>query len=405
MSTSLLYHAFGIRDHAYQRTEYRGGATIFHVTPKDDAIRCPACRSRNVIRKGTVDRTLRGVPIGRMPVGIQVPMQRVGCHECGVIRQIRVQFADPDKSYTRAFERYVRDLCGVMSLSDVAALVGVSWGLVQAIYSRHLHRRYANPRLKHVRRIAIDEICIGQGNRYLTLVIDLDGGRVLFVGHGKDAAALSPFWKRLKASQNPGIEAVAIDMSQAYTNAVRQNLPDATLVYDRFHVVKLFNEKLTDLRRRIFRQLDDEDQRQVLKGSRWLLLKNPDKLKAHRDEHDRLQKALEINEPLAKAYYLKEDLRRFWDQPHQAAGIAFLLDWIERARASGVRMLERFAQTLIRHWQGLIAYFVHPITTGPLEGLNNKIKTLQRQAYGFRNMEFFKLRIMAAHDARYALVG
>ncbi|MFB6358502.1 MAG: transposase, partial [Thiohalorhabdaceae bacterium] len=93
------------------------------------------------------------------------------------------------------------------------------------------------------------------------------------------------------------------------------------------------------------------------------------------------------------------------NQPDQAAGITFLLDWIERAQASDVRMLERFAQTLIDHWGGLIAYFKHPITTGPLEGLNNKIKTLKRQAYGFRDMEFFKLRIKAVHEARYAFTG
>lgn len=169
--------------------------------------------------------------------------------------------------------------------------------------------------------------------------------------------------------------------------------------------MKLFNDKLSDLRRQLHHQLPDKEQRQALKGSRWLLLKDPGNLDSSRDEQERLQQALALNEPLAKAYYLKEDLRRFWDQPSQTAGIAFLLDWIERAQASGVRMLEGFAQTLTNHWQGLIAYFDHPISTGPLEGLNNKIKTLKRQAYGFRDMEFFKLRIKAVHQARYAFTG
>ena len=321
-----------------------------------------------------------------------------------MIRQFALQFADPGRSYTRPFARLVLDLCQVMAIKEVARFLGVAWDVVKGILKAHLARRYKRPRLKHVRRIAIDEISVGKGHRYLTVVIDLDRGRVLFVGEGKGADALTPFWRRLKASK-ARIEAVAIDMSPAYQRAVADNLPKAAVVFDRFHVVKLFNDKLTKLRRQLHHQLPDDEQRQALKGSRWLLLKNPDNLDSNRDEQQRLGKALALNEPLAKAYYLKEDLRRFWDQPDQAAGIAFLLDWIERAQASDVRMLERFAQTLIDHWGGLIAYFNHPITTGPLEGLNNKIKTLKRQACGFRDMDFFKLRIKAVHHARYAFTG
>ncbi len=404
MSTSLLYYSFGIRDHAHVRTEYREGATLFHVAPKEDALRCPACRSRAVIRKGVIPRALRALPIGHRPTWIQVPVQRVGCKDCGVIRQIALQFADPGRSYTRPFARLVLDLCQVMAIQEVARFLGVAWDVVKGILKAHLARRYKRPRLKHVRRIAIDEISSSKGHRYLTVVIDLDRGRVLFVGEGKGADALKPFWRRLKAAKAQ-IEAVAIDMSPAYQRAVAENLPKAAVVFDRFHVVKLFNDKLTNLRRQLYHQLPDEEQRQALKGSRWLLLKNPGNLDSNRDEQERLRKALTLNEPLATAYYLKEDLRRFWNQPDQAAGITFLLDWIERAQVSGVRMLERFAQTLIDHWHGLIAYFSHRITTGPLEGLNNKIKTLKRQAYGFRDMDFFKLRIKGVHEARYAFTG
>lgn len=404
MSTSLLYHSFGIRDHAYARTEYREGVTLFHVVPKADALRCPACRSRAVIRKGVVPRFLRALPIGRRSTWVRVPVQRVGCKDCGVIRQIDLQFANVGRSYTRAFGKFVLDLCQVMSMQDVARYLGLSWDVVKGILKAHLATHFARPRLKDVRRIALDEISMGKGHRYLTIVIDLDRGRVLFVGGGKDAEALKPFWRRLKRS-GAWVEAVAIDMSAAYRQAVETHLPEAILVFDRFHVVKLFNDKLSELRRQLYHQLPDAEQRQALKGSRWLLLKAPDNLDSSRDEHQRLHRALALNEPLATAYYLKEDLRRFWNQPTQAAGIAFLTDWIKRAQASGVRMLERFADTLIHHWQGLITYFEHPITTGPLEGLNNKIKTLKRQAYGFRDMEFFKLRIKAVHKARYAFTG
>ena len=143
----------------------------------------------------------------------------------------------------------------------------------------------------------------------------------------------------------------------------------------------------------------------MLKGSRWLLLKNPGHLDPGRDEATRLAEALRLNEPLAVAYYLKEDLRRFWAQPDKASATTFLGDWVARARASGVAMLGKMADTPEGHREGLLAYYDHRISTGPLEGTNNKIKTMKRQAYGFRDREFFKLKILALHKATYALVG
>jgi transposase len=224
------------------------------------------------------------------------------------------------------------------------------------------------------------------------------------VGEGKGAAALEPFWKRLKSARKR-IEAVAIDMSQAYIQAVTTNLPKAVLVFDHFHVIKLFNEKLTDLRRELYRELTDLLQKQVLKGVRWLLLKNPENLDEKRNERQRLEEALRLNQPLACAYYLKEDLRQIWNQPNKATARAVLEDWIRRADASGVRILKKFAQTLASYQSGILAYYDYRISTGPLEATNNKIKTLQRQAYGFRDTVFFTLKIYALHLTTYALVG
>jgi len=182
------------------------------------------------------------------------------------------------------------------------------------------------------------------------------------------------------------------------------HLPKATIVYDHFHVIKLFNEKLSDLRRSLYHKAEDE-RKKVLKGSRWLLLKAAENLDPERDEEARLEKALELNKPLATAYYMKEDLRQFWSQPGKTFAGAFLTDWVRRAEASGVRMLQQMAKTLEGRRAGLLAYYDYPISTGPLEGTNNKIKTMKRQAYGYRDQEFFKLKILAIHEARYALVG
>lgn len=403
MSTSLMYHAFGIRGYTHVRTEYVGGAVHFHIAEPAERRRCPRCRGRHVISRGSATRTLRGVPIGRKPVWITLEIARVQCKRCGALRQVEVPLAEGQRSYTKAFERYALELLRHMTISDVAAHLGVSWGVVKEIYKRDLRKRYARPDLSRLRLLAIDEISVGKGQRYLTVVLDLESGAVVFVGDGKGADSLVPFWRRLKRTK-ARVEAVAVDLSPAYTLAVRTHLPGAAVVYDHFHLVKLLNEKLSDLRREL-QQKASKEEKQVLKGTRWLLLKRPENLDEEKDERTRLERALEINAPLATAYYLKEELRELWRQPDKRAAEIFLDDWILRAQASAIRQLVQFAETLSRHREGVLAYYDVPISTGPLEGTNNKIKTLQRTAYGFRDREFFKLRIYALRETRYALVG
>ena len=403
MSTSLLYHAFSIRGYDYVRTEYQGGQVVFTIRQASKTLRCEACGSRDVRPRGKVVRRFRSLPIGGRATAVVLPIPRVACRACGAVRQVEVPFADPRRTYTRAFERYALELSRCMTILDVARRLGVSWDVIKDIQKRDLGRRYARPKLNDLRRIAIDEIAVGKGHRYLTVVLDLESGAAVFVGDGKGGDALKPFWKRLRRCRAK-IEAVAMDMSPAYHDAVSTHLPEAAIVYDRFHVVKLFNDKLSDLRRTLHHQADD-GRKKVLKGSRWLLLKAAENLAPERDEAARLRKALALNKPLATAYYLKEDLRQFWDQPDKASACAFLTDWIRRAEASDVRMLHQTAKTLRSRSSGLLAYYDHPISTGPLEGTNNKIKTMKRQAYGFRDKEFFKLKILAIHESKYALVG
>jgi hypothetical protein len=153
----------------------------------------------------------------------------------------------------------------------------------------------------------------------------------------------------------------------AYNDAVATHLPDATTVYDHFYVIKLFNEKLSDLRRWLYHPADDE-QKKVLKRSRWLLLKAPEHLDPEHDEKARLEEALKLNRPLSLAYYMKKDLRQFWEQPGKKFATAFLNDWIRRAKASEIHMLQQMAKTLEARRAGLPAYYDFPISAGPLEG-------------------------------------
>ena len=404
MSTSLLYHGFGVHGYDYINSKFNGGVVMFTLRPKAFELQCSSCQSRKIIRRGKVDRKFRSLPIGRKPVWFSLAVQRVECLVCGLVRQVKIGFANPRRSYTKSFERYALELSKYMTIQDTARHLGVSWDVIKDIQKRYLQKRFSRPKLKKLKEIAIDEISIGKRHRYLTVVLDLKTGAVVFVGDGKGADALDPFWKQVKRAKSK-IDAVAIDMSPAYISAIIKNLPNAKIVFDHFHVIKMFNDKLSELRRQLYHEVNDILQKKAMKGTRWLLLKNPENLDPDRDEHRRLREALELNQPLATAYYMKEDLRQFWKQTNKMTATAFLESWIRRARGSDVRILKQLANTLASHKSGLLNYYDYAISTGPLEGTNNKIKTMQRQAYGFRDMDFFKLKIMALHQTKYALVG
>lgn len=403
MSTSLMYHAFGIRGYQCVSGEYKDGHTCFTIEHNEFSLRCPECRSRQVSKRGADIRVWRTLPIGKRQTFIALRIQRVYCLRCHTLRQVRTGFSEPHKRYTSSFERYALELLKHMTIQDVANHLCVSWDTIKDIQKRYLQRNYSRPKLTHVRQIAIDEISVGAGHRYVTVVLDLVTGAVLHVGDGKGVDALKPFFRRLMRS-GVKIEAVAMDMSPAFISAVTKHIPSAQIVFDRFHVVKLMNEKLSELRRALFHEASKE-MKAVLKGIRWLLLKNPENLREGKNEHERLGDALKLNAPLAIAYYMKEDIRQLWCQRDKQTAGAFLDDWISRAMASGIGMLKRFADTLVKHRDGLLAWYDYPISTGPLEGTNNKIQLMKRQAYGFRDMEFFKLRILAIHQAKYAIVG
>ena len=184
-------------------------------------------------------------------------------------------------------------------------------------------------------------------------------------------------------------------------SAVKEHLPNAVQVYDHFHIIKLMNDKLDTVRRDTYNQETDENKRRLIKGQRWLLLANGDSLSASAES--RLYKALDINRPLATAYYLKESLRRVWWQDNKNDAAWVLDDWIEQAKNSGIKPLMTAADTFQKHHEGILAWY--DITNGKPEGINNKIKTMKRQAYGYRDMSFFKLKLLSLHDSTYPFSG
>lgn len=288
-----------------------------------------------------------------------------------------------------------------MTLAEVATISGLSWGTVKQIVKSDLGRRYARISLKGVRFLAVDEFHVGKKGKFMTVVIDLERGTILWVARGRGADALAKFLRRVRRSR-ARIQAVACDMAAAYWSAILEHLPGAAVVFDHFHVVKLVNERIDDLRRALQREADVLG-RHYLKGTRYLLLTGAENVPE--DKADALKEALRFNQPLSTAYYLKEDLRALWNQPSLERMRQHLESWCKRAIECGIQQMVSLASTLRAHAPGILNFFHHPISTGKLEGINNKIKTLKRKAYGFRDDAFFILKLYSLHESKLSFSG
>jgi len=403
MSTSIVYHQHGVREIRFLSFHPENGAGVFTVELKGDFVCCPVCGSRKVVSRGGVERVFKSLPVGKKPTFIVMRVPRVECAKCGVVRQVAVPFADERGRLTHSLERYVADLCRHMTMQAVAEHLGLRWETVRDVQRDWLARKFRRPKLKHLRQLGVDEIAVGKGHKYLTVVLDLKTGVVVFVGEGKGADALEPFWRKLKAAKAK-IEVVSMDMSQAFVSAVSKNLPEAMIVFDHFHVMKLANHAVDKVRRRVTRKASDEAKADI-KGKRWLLLKNYDNLDSAKKEPESLDDLMAAQAELAFTYLMKEQLRDFWKLKDVNDAKTFLAEWLASAADSGIPELKTLAETLAKHEIGLLSRWLFPVSNGIVEGTNNKIKTMTRQAYGFRDKEFLKLKIMAIHLAEYELVG
>jgi transposase len=402
MSTSLLYHAFGLKGVKYIRTEYEKGLTVFHAEVTSAIENCPACGSWETVRKkGFKERVLRLVPIGMRPTFLRLGIWRLHCERCGASRWPKLPFVKGKARHTRRFAQFAIDLVHWMTVLGVARVLGVGWDLVKDIHKEHLHRRYKAPPLKDLKYLGIDEFSIRKGHSYMSIFVDLESGRILHAVEGTARKDIAPFLKVLRRKARK-LQAIAMDMSSAFSSAVEEHLPDVAIVFDRYHVSALMNQAIEDLRREQQSQLDEQGKK-TLQGTRFLLLRNYETLDP--EKQSRLDQLLQANAPLLPLHTMKEQFREFWEKDSIQQAIPFLDAWCTDAENAGVSELKKVARTLMHHSHGLLNYYFHRITCGIVEGINNKIKTLKRQAYGFRDMVYFKLRLYHLHSQGYSLTG
>lgn len=402
MSTSLLYHAFGIKGVKYICTKYEAGRTVLRAEVTSDLERCPQCHSfRTVRKKGSKERELRMVPIGTRPTVLQLKVWRIRCEDCNALRWPKLPFVKGKARHTRRFAQLVIDLLHWMTISGVARILGVGWDLVKDLHKEYLQKKYKRLPLTNLKCLAIDEFSIRKGRSYMTIFVDLESGRILHAIDGKSGQSIEPFLKVLNR-RSPHLQAIAMDMNAGYISAVQKHLPDVAIVFDRYHVCALINKATDKLRRTQQAQLDEVGQK-TLKGSRFLLLSNYERL--DEEKQTRLNSLLEANSPLFTMHAMKEQFREFWEKTSVIEASNFLEAWCSDAESSGISELTKLTKTLKSYSYGLLNYLLHKISCGPIEGINNKIKTLKRQAYGYRDMLYFKLRLYHLHYQAYSLTG
>lgn len=402
MSISKVFYALiGDKSATFQSVEFHSDYVIFRGCLRKNTKRCSCCQSFDVRIKETKERTFRMLNLGEKRTQLKINVHKIWCQNCNKKAWIEPPFACGKLPMCRSFIKHIIQLTAMSTLLCVALFLGLQWKTVKNIDKAHLKKRAKQFSFKKLRYISIDEISIKKGHIYMTIFTDIATGQIIHAVEGRSEETLRPFLKLL-SKKAKRLRGIGIDMSAAYASSIKKHLPNVSIIFDRFHVTKLLNNTIDKIRRSEYAKCQNKGLR-VLKGQRFLLLRNFVDLKD--DQKSSLQRLLEINESLAIAHSMKEQFRLFWQCGSRREGARFLGWWIIQAVDSGVEQLAKTARTLLGHFKGLLSYFEHKIDNGKAEGINNKIKVLKRNAYGFRDQEYFKLRLYNLHRKEYQLVG
>lgn len=345
----------------------------------------------------TCERWVRELPVFGQVCRLLVHRRRVWCEACRGPKVEQLSWLEPWARHTRRFEESVARMCKVLPHKHVAAEYGIDRKTVKTIDKRYLERTIGPPDLSAVRLLAMDEFAIQKGHRYATVIIEPERKEVLWVGRGRSREDVRPFFELLGEEGRARIEAVAMDMNGAYAKEVQAQCPKAKIVYDLFHVVAKYAREVIDRVRvdEANRLKQDKAARKVVKGARWLLLRNAKNV-TRREDKIRLKELLNANRRLATVYILKDDLKHLWEYSYPGAAKRFWKQWYNRAIRSRIEPLKAFARKLNDYMDGIISHCHYPLHTSLLEGINNKIKVIKRMAYGYRDDEYFFLKIRQA---------
>jgi len=350
---------------------------------------CPCCGKRCSSIHSRRQRRIRDLDVATSTVYLEFITYEVVCR-CGYEGWEQLGFCDDYSRYTTRFEERVVIFCTKMTVKDAAAEMHISWNAAKNIDKKNI-RKYLVPLDEVIpRRIGVDEIAYQIGQNYLTVVRDVDLKKVIWVGEGRKKETLDGFFIALGMEKSWNIRVAVLDMWDPYIASIRAHT-DAALVFDKFHIAKAVNAAVDIVRRHEFSKADYTE-RKEMKHKRFLILARQERLNP--SEKETLNDLLQLNKQLYKAYLLKEQLLDIFDEENLATAEKRLRQWITNIHAAAITPLISVAKTIQHYWQGILNYFTYRITNAQSEGFNNKINILKRRAYGFRDLEYFKLKIM-----------
>ena len=350
--------------------------------------RCPECEAESPLHDHDSQRCWRHLDTCQYRTILHAQPPRTRCAQHGV-RVVRLPWAEPHGRFTALFERLVIDWLLEASQQAVADRLGLSWDEVHGILERAVKRGLARRTQEEVGYLGVDEKAFRKGHKYLTIVNDLSGGRVLFVAEDRKQSSLDGFWPTLSPEQKEAIQGVALDMWEPYVQSIRKHLPEAAekMVFDKFHVAKHLGEAVDKVRRTEHKQLRAEgDER--LKGTKydWLKGRNKFDLSDWR-EFCQLRRS---NLKTSRAWALKEQAMRLWDFSYPKAASNHFAWWYRWATRSRLKPMIDKARMLKSHLKNILTYLKHRITNATSESINAKIQWVKYTARGFRNVENFK---------------
>lgn len=357
---------------------------VVDVRPRQGKPRCGRCGRRQPAYDRSPSRLWRHLALGRTVFWLRYAPRRVECRRCGV-RVEEVPWALHTSRFTSQFEEMVAYLAQQMSKTAVCTLMGIDWRTVGTIVQRVVADRLDAARLEELYVIGVDEISFRRHHNYVTVVVDHAKKRVVWTGEGKGADTLGKFFAELGPEKAKKLTHVTLDMSNAYISAVDTHAPQAQKVFDRFHVQKLANEAVDEVRRAEVRAVAGTEVARFLKNSRWALLKNPWHLKLH--EGEKLRDIQRTNKPLFRAYLLKESLAQGFEYRQRARAEEHFDGWLSWATRSRLKPFVRLAGTIKRFKDDILAYISTRLSNGLVEGLNNKTRLITRRAYGFHSAQ------------------
>jgi transposase len=352
---------------------------------------CPECGRACSIHDCAPERTWRHLDTMQFATLIRARTPRANCPEHGV-KTMQVPWAAPQGRFTLLFERFAVDvLLASASVSQACELLGIGWETAHEMMRRAVERGLERRQLEGLRHLGMDEKSFGRGQSYVTLLTDLEEARVLDVVEERTAEAADRLWQTLSPEQKEGVEAVAVDMWEPFIQTIEQQVPEADIVHDKFHVSKYLGEAVDKVRRQEHKELLAQGD-ETLKGTRQLWLYNPQNFSPAQREEFAALKDLQLK--VARAWAAKELFSKFWDYAQEGWARRFFKHWFGWVSRSRLQPVVEVAHMLKRHLENLLTYLKHRITNAVTEGLNSKIQNLKAAARGFRSFKNYRIRIL-----------